>query len=160
MIARLPSPAETETQTLNVSWTAKDKNDTSPQVYINGKEYSSWQTSAALTLEQGENHLEFKTVNSSGKQTVIAKTVYFNPPASKLTPGYVPTTTSASTITLTWTVSDKNDTSPSVYINDELQSSWQSSKSISLTKGANQITFLATNKYGKQTTVTDVVCKN
>jgi hypothetical protein len=152
--------SSTETEKLNVSWTVSDKNDSSPKVYVNGEEQYSWNTSKTITLEPGENTIVVKAVNSSGKQSVVSKTVTFNPPAPKLTPGYIPGTTSASSITLTWTISDKNDSSPQVYINDELQYSWNSSKTITLTKGANQITFLGTNKYGKQTSVTDTVYKN
>lgn len=102
----------------------------------------------------------FKATNSNGKEVVLTKTVNFVPPAPKITPGYIPDTTSAPSITLTWTILDKNDSNPKLYINDELINSYQSSKLINLNKGANQITFLVTNKYGKQTTVTDTVYKN
>jgi len=149
----------TETEKLNVSWTVSDKNDSSPKVYINDEEQYAWTTSKTITLEPGENTIVFKAVNSSGKESVVSKTITFNPPAPKITPGYIPDSTSASSITLTWTISDKNDSSPKIYINDELQYSWNSSKTFTLTNGANQITLLGINKYGKQTTVTDVVYK-
>lgn len=152
-------PASTETAKLNVSWTVSDKNDAYPVVYVNDKEYDYWQSSASLVLEPGDNEIIFKAVNANGKETVITKTVSFNPPAPKLTLGYLPAKTSASSVTLTWTVSDKNDVYPKVYVNDEPQNEWQYSKSVTLAKGGNSITVLATNKYGKQTTVTNTVYK-
>ncbi|GAA3407796.1 S-layer homology domain-containing protein [Paenibacillus hodogayensis] len=155
-----PLPASTDSSTLNVSWTVTDKNDDSVRLFLNEKEYSKWQSSATLTLEPGENVLVFKAVNANGKETVVSKTVTFNPPAPKLTAGYMPSRTTSSSLTVTWTLSDKNDNSPKLYVNDEFQSTWNSSKTVSLVKGANTVTLLAVNKYGKQTTVTNTVYKD
>lgn len=152
-------PSTTETASVNVSWTVSDKNDSYPKVYINDQEYSYYSTSTTLKLEPGENTFVFKAVNSSGKETAITKVITFNPPAPKLTLGYVPATTKAGFLTLTWTVSDKNDSYPKVYVNDDLQSSYSSSIRLQLTTGANPYTVLAINKFGQQTTVTGTVYK-
>jgi hypothetical protein len=151
-------PSSTESERVNVSWTVTDKNDSYPKVYVNG-EVQVYTTSKSVVLEPGENTLVFKATNSNGKEVSITKTITFHPPAPKLTLGYLPNTTSNSMISITWTVVDKNDSYPKVYVNDELQT-YTSSKSIHLVKGANPIKIVATNKYGKVSTVTETVYKN
>jgi hypothetical protein len=153
-------PSSTTSETLNVSWSVTDKNDSSPKIYINDSQQDYWITSRKLTLEPGTNEFVFKAINASGKMTSITKTINFNPPAPKLTVGYYPKNTTASSVTVTWTVLDNNDSSPKVFVNDELQDYWRSSKTITLVNGANLVNFMSTNKYGKQTTVTDTVYKN
>ncbi|MEK8132600.1 S-layer homology domain-containing protein [Paenibacillus filicis] len=151
-------PSSTELERVNVSWSVTDKNDSYPKVYINN-EVQLYTTSKSIVLEPGENILVFKATNSNGKEVSITKNIIFNPPAPKLTLGYIPNTTSNNKVSITWTVVDKNDSYPKVYVNDELQS-YSSSTSINLVKGANPIKVVATNKYGKVSTVTDTVYKN
>jgi len=77
-------------------------------------------SSAVVKLSPGENVIEIKAENRLGESTVETIRVTFNPPAPGLTLGYVPETTNNDSFALTWTVSDPNDDSPKVYINDEL----------------------------------------
>ena len=65
---------------------------------------------------------------------------------------YAPETTQQSSLTLTWTVSDENDASPLVYINDAIVSYGNSSR-LSLKPGVNTFKIVASNSYGKTTTL-------
>ncbi|SDD65574.1 S-layer homology domain-containing protein [Paenibacillus sp. UNCCL117] len=153
-----PIPSTTESERVNVSWSVTDTNDSSPKVYINDQ-LQSYTTSASIVLEPGENTLIFKATNARGKEIALTRTITFNPPAPKLILGHIPSTTANKTVSITWTVTDKNDSYPKVYVNDMLQS-YTSSTTLQLADGANPIQVLATNKYGKVTTVTETVYRN
>ncbi|WP_235886404.1 S-layer homology domain-containing protein [Paenibacillus cymbidii] len=151
-------PETTKRQSLSVSGTVKDKNDKNPTVYLNDEKLDVYGSSFSrtVTLQQGENVLVFKAKNSGGKVTLITKTVVFNPEGPKLNVNYVPETSSQSTVSVSGTVTDVNDSSPGVYVNDSKLYTYGSSfdKSVSLQKGNNTIVVKATNKFGQTTTVT------
>jgi hypothetical protein len=153
-------PDNTTSQKLSISWTVKDSNDPYPKVYINDALQSYYTTSLSVDLIEGENTFTFKATNSNGKSTSISKKITFTPPAPVLSFGYMPVNTTSSNISVSWNVSDKNDSYPKVYLNDILQSYYQTNTSMSLNVGANQINLVATNKYGKQSSVTQTVYRN
>jgi hypothetical protein len=144
-------PTSTSNNNLTVSWNVTDKNDSSPKVYVNGT-YAYYGNSSNITLTPGLNTIKIKAVNSLGQTTEESHDITFDPPAPKLTLGYAPETTASSSITLTWTVSDDNDSSPKVFINDELIS-YGSMKNLSLNEGVNTFKIVASNSFGKTTTV-------
>lgn len=142
-------PETTNKDSIQVSWTASDKNDSYPKVYLNGQQ--QYGSSTTVDLKTGTNTLQFKATNSLGQSTEVTRTIVFEPSAPNLTLGYVPETTNASSFTLTWKVSDDNDYSPKVYVNDELM--YSSSTTVNLKDGANTFKIVASNSYGKTTTV-------
>lgn len=150
-VADLPETTDKETVTL--SWTVKDKNDTSPKVYVNDRQ--QYYNSTTVSLQEGLNTIVIKAVNALGKSTTVTKTITFSVGTSTLTVGELPETTDASSVTVTWSVKDTNDSSPKVYINGREQ--YYSSASVSLEPGSNVITVRAVNKLGKETTVTKTV---
>ncbi|MNH38748.1 hypothetical protein D3C79_998280 [compost metagenome] len=66
-----------------------------------------------------------------------------------LTLGYAPETTQSSSITLDWSVTDLNDSSPKIYVNDMLMSSYSNQTSVTLKPGENIFKIVASNSYGK-----------
>lgn len=155
-----PLPETTDKQTVKVSWLVSDKNDSSPAVYVNNEKQNSFYNSTTISLKEGANNIVVKAVNKQGKSTEMTKTVTFVPGTSSLSVGDLPETTEKESITVTWTVSDTNDASPSVFVNDEKQSGFYSSKTIKLIPGANTITVRSENKLGKTSTVTKTVVFN
>lgn len=142
-------PETTNKDSIQVSWTASDKNDSYPKIYLNGQQ--QYGSSTTVDLKTGTNTLPFKATNSLGQSTEVTRTIVFEPSAPNLTLGYVPETTNASSFTLTWKVSEDNDYSPKVYVNDELM--YSSSTTVNLKDGANTFKIVASNSYGKTTTV-------
>ncbi|MNI31437.1 Cellulosome-anchoring protein precursor [compost metagenome] len=153
-------PDTTTSQTISVSGTVSDKNDSSPVVYLNDKKiYSSYGSfsESNVSLQEGENVLVFKAKNSNGKVTTITKKITFNVGGPILKVYDIPERTKLSTISISGTVSDKNDSSPVVYLNDvRIYSSYGSfsESGIVLKLGQNVLTIKATNNLGKSTTVT------
>lgn len=146
-------PDTTDKETISVSWTAKDKNDSSPRVYVNDRE--QYYGSTNVTLKEGENTIVVKATNSLGKSTTVTKTITFSVGTSKLTVGELPASTDKNTVTVTWSVQDKNDSSPKVYLNGKEQ--YYSNATVTLEPGPNAITVRAVNKLGKETTVTKTI---
>ncbi len=150
-------PETTSKESVTVSWTVQDKNDSSPKVYVNDKEMSSYQNSTVLALQEGSNTITVKAVNKLGQTTQVVKTVVFSGDAPTLQVDPLPETVNKSSVTVSWQVSDKNDGSPKVYVNDVLQSSYSNSTVLTLVQGANTIKVKAVNKLGKTTEVTRTV---
>jgi orotate phosphoribosyltransferase-like protein len=161
------SPASTtELDSITISGTVTDKNDEYPKVYVNDKEvyvdyYGNW--SGNFSLTEGNNTFVIKAVNSHGKSTTVTKVVTFTPPAPVLTVVSPASTTELDSITISGTVTDKNDEYPKVYVNDkevyvDYYGNW--SENFSLNKGANTFTIKATNSFGKVTTVTRTITLN
>lgn len=148
-------PESTDQQQIKVSWTVKDANDYDPSVYINGERQSSYSSSASVRLEEGDNRIVIKAENKFGKSTEIVKHVYFQSGGPVLNVNHIPETTTKQTLSLSWTVSDKNDTDPKVYVNDEAQ--YYKNATITLEAGLNTIHFKAVNKLGKTTQLTRTV---
>ncbi|GBG08492.1 hypothetical protein PAT3040_03077 [Paenibacillus agaridevorans] len=153
-------PESTDKQTITVSWTVKDANDHSPAVYINGEKQSSYSSSATIKLEEGENTLTFRAENSAGKYTLVTKRVAFLTGGPELIVPDLPASTDQENVTVTWTVKDKNDNSPQVYVNEIQQSSYSNSTKVQLKEGQNTITVRATNNLGKTTLVTKTITFN
>lgn len=143
-------PQTTGKKSLTITWSVSDTNDYSPKVYVNNEQ--AYGSSATVYLKQGTNTITIKAVNSFGKTTEVSHQVVFEPQAPSLTLGYAPETTASETITLTWTVSDDNDSYPKVYVNDQLMG-YGSSMNVKLTPGANTFKLVASNSYGKTTEV-------
>ncbi|WP_082967170.1 S-layer homology domain-containing protein [Paenibacillus oryzae] len=146
-------PETTEKESVTVSWSVKDTNDSAPAVYVNDEQQGSYYTSKSITLVPGVNTIKVKSVNKLGKATEVVKTITFNPPAPAFVLTHAPETTSSPKITVSWTLTDVNDSSAKLYMNDAQLSSYYSSISVDLKEGDNVFKFVATNKYGKSTEV-------
>ncbi|WP_310829911.1 hypothetical protein [Paenibacillus pedocola] len=111
--------------------------------------------SETVTLKEGDNVFTFKATNSLGKSSaVITKTITFNVDGPSLTLDFIPETSSSKTLTLSGKATDKNDSYPKIYMNNELVSSYGSfSESVTLKEGDNVFTFKATNSLGKSSAV-------
>ncbi|WP_216083738.1 S-layer homology domain-containing protein [Paenibacillus riograndensis] len=145
-------PETSSSKTVTLSGIATDKNDSNPKIYMNDElvgSYSSFNKS--VTLKEGDNIFTFKAINNLGKSSaVITKTITFSVGGPVLTLDLIPETSSSKTVTLSGTATDKNDSNPKIYMNDELVGSYGSfNKSVALKEGANVFTFKATNNLGK-----------
>lgn len=147
-------PETTDKESITVNWTVKDKNDISPVVYVNGEKQSTYRNSTSVQLKEGLNQITVKATNNSGKTTTVVKSVTFNVGGSALVVGDVPEISTKESIKLTWSVKDANDISPTVYVNEEEQSSYSKSTFINLQPGINTIKVKSVNKLGKTTEVT------
>ncbi|MHA7965355.1 S-layer homology domain-containing protein [Paenibacillus sp. CAU 1782] len=153
-------PETTDKETVTVRWTVKDKNDSYPSVYVNDEKQSSYTNSVTVNLKEGSNQIVVKATNSFGKTTTVTKSITFNAGNSVLTVGDLAETTEKESVTVSWTVRDTNDSYPSVYVNDEKQSGYYTSKSFSLVPGVNTIKVKSINKLGKTTEVTKTITFN
>lgn len=146
-------PETTDKEQLKVNWTVQDKNDASPKVYLNGE--LQYGTTATVNLRDGSNTLTFRAVNGMGKTTEVTKTVVLNAGAPVLTVDPLPEVTSKDSVKVSWTVQDKNDASPKVYVNGD--QAYGNSWTVSLKPGANTIVVKAVNQMGKATEKTMAV---
>ncbi|WP_341348327.1 S-layer homology domain-containing protein [Paenibacillus sp. FSL H3-0469] len=144
-------PETSSSQTITLSGKATDKNDSSPKIYMNDELVSSYGPfRETVTLKEGVNTFTFKATNSLGKSSVITKTIMFNVGGPVLTLDLIPETSSSQTITLSGKATDKNDSSPKIYMNDELVSSYGPFReTVTLKEGVNTFTFKAVNSLGK-----------
>ncbi|WP_152396005.1 S-layer homology domain-containing protein [Paenibacillus guangzhouensis] len=145
-------PQTTGKKSLRISWTVSDTNDSSPRVYVNDEQ--SYGTSTTISLTPGSNTIKIRAVNNLGKATEEMRTVVFEPQGPSLVLGYIPETTTSQTITLSWTVSDENDDSPKLYVNDKIVY-YSTSMDVTLTPGVNTFKIVASNKLGK---TTEAIC--
>ncbi|GIP20597.1 S-layer homology domain-containing protein [Paenibacillus sp. J22TS3] len=144
-------PETTNKNSVTVSWTVSDQNDSFPQVYVNDEKIS-YSNSSTVSLKEGTNTIVIKAVNKLGKSTVVTKTIKFVSSGPVLKLGSIPETTSKSRVTVSWTVTDENDSFPVVYVNNN-KISYSSSTEVQLKEGANTITVKAVNKLGQETQV-------
>jgi len=137
--------------TLRVS--ATDQNDPNPGIYLNDRYLGSRTVTTTLTLKEGENIYTVKAKNILGKQREVTKKIVYtiSPPVLNIDP--IPETTNAKTITVKASATDLNDRSPSLYLNDLYYGTGSFSRTVTLTEGDNTLTFKATNKHGKATTI-------
>ncbi|SFB51672.1 S-layer homology domain-containing protein [Cohnella sp. OV330] len=142
-------PATTDKDSVNVTWSVKDTNDSSPRVYLNGKE--QYYSNASVNLEPGPNTITVRAVNKLGKETTMTKTIAFEPPAPTVTLLHAPETTASSSISISWSATDKNDSSLKMYVNDK--QTYYTDYTATLQPGENKFKITATNKYGKTTDV-------
>ncbi|OBZ09830.1 hypothetical protein A8L34_21405 [Bacillus sp. FJAT-27264] len=153
-------PETSNDATITLSGTATDKNDSSPKIYMNDQLVGSYGSfNKTVTLKEGENVFTFKATNNLGKSSAtIKKIVVFTIAAPELQLDYIPETTSNGQITLSGNTTDANDSSPKIYLNDQLVGSYGSfNKMVTLKEGSNSFVFKVTNKYGKFTTVEKTV---
>ncbi|SEP14146.1 S-layer homology domain-containing protein [Paenibacillus sp. OV219] len=146
-------PETTDKQTITVTWTVKDENDNYPVVTVNDER--TYGTSMNVELEEGDNTIEVTATNSFGKETTVTKHITFQSGGPTLNVLNVPATTDKSTITVSWTVSDKNDSYPKVYFNGDQV--YGTSVTVDLEEGTNTFTIKAVNSLGKSTEVTKTV---
>lgn len=158
-------PATTPLNKVTLSGTVKDKNDSAPVVYLNDEKLyvNSWDGSFSkeVSLEEGENTFTFKAENKNGKITTVVKTITFEVGGPVLKVDTTSSTTTSKTVTISGKVTDKNDRTPTVYINDEKMyvNSWDGSfsKEYTLEEGDNLFNIRATNANGKTSTVTRTI---
>jgi orotate phosphoribosyltransferase-like protein len=158
--------SSTDLESITISGMITDKNDQRPKVYVNDKEvyvnYSgTW--SESFDLVEGDNTFVIKAVNSQGKSTTVTKVVTFTPPAPVLTVNSLASSTDLESITISGMITDKNDQSPKVYVNDKevyvnYSGTW--SENFSLNKGINTFTIKAINRFGKITIETRTITFN
>lgn len=83
-----PIPETSKTASVTISATAKDTNDTSPTIYINGQAVGQSTVSWSMNLTPGDNLVELKAGNKFGKMSdTIKKTIKYTPGASATTAG-------------------------------------------------------------------------
>jgi len=158
-------PATSDTETVTIRGTVKDTNDSSPVVTVNGKSvnvdyrYSSGGWRYETTLKEGNNDFTIVATNSLGKATTVKKTINFGVGAPTLKITECPATSNAETVTISGTVSDTNDASPTVTVNGSkvnvdygYYTSGRWSYKATLKEGDNDFTIIATNSLGKTTT--------
>jgi hypothetical protein len=151
-------PDTTNLKTVQVSGKVTDKNDSQPNVYLNDTKLYLWGEGyfeKSVVLKEGPNNLIFKAINSFGKITTDVKTITFNVEGPALIIDYIPTATTGNTVTVSGKVTDQNDNSPNIYLNDEKLNTWGEGyfeKTVTLTEGENTLTFMAANTFGKTTT--------
>ncbi|OCT16481.1 ABC transporter ATP-binding protein [Paenibacillus pectinilyticus] len=154
-------PEVVTNQSLSVSGTVSDKNDSNPIVRLNNEKISNGYSyfSKTITLKEGANTLVFEATNSVGKKTTITKTVTLKVNGPVLRVNDLPDSVTKSSLDVSGTVSDINDSFPVVYLNNVKISNGYSyfSKTITLQLGANDLVFKATNSIGGTTTVTKSV---
>lgn len=149
-------PELTDKKTITVSWTVKDENDPNPVIYVNDEKMSYFNSSKVVTLKEGDNTITVKAENKFGKSTVVTKHVTFQTGGPVLKVEDLPATTNKDSVTVSWTVSDQNDSNPAVYVNDE-KISYSTSRTVKLKQGLNNIVVKATNNLGKSTIVTKTI---
>jgi hypothetical protein len=161
------SPDTVNTEQITLSGTVTDVNDPSPTLYLNDeKMYVSSYTgefSKDVTLTVGENTFTFKAKDKNDKETTVTKKITFSEDGPVLKISSIPSTSQLNQITVSGSVTDKNDSRPNVYLNDkQLYVDYDGSFSsvVSLEEGDNTLTFKAENKNGKNSIVEKTVTFN
>ncbi|WP_171654802.1 cadherin-like beta sandwich domain-containing protein [Paenibacillus foliorum] len=142
-------PAISKEATITVMISAKDE-DPSVSLYVNGQLAGNGKVSKTMELLDGDNAFEFKAVNRGGKESeVVKKRVAFSSPTPIVTVEALPESTRNNSVTVKITALDRNDPSPTLYINGQAVGQSSASKTINLTPGENLIEIKAGNKQGK-----------
>ena len=155
---------------MTISGTVSDTNDSSPTVTVNGSKvnvgsvyYSSGKWSGKwsykATLKEGDNDFTIIATNSLGKTTTEKRTINFGVGAPTLKITECPAISDTETVTISGTVSDTNDDSPTVTVNGSkvnvgygYYTSGRWSYEATLKEGDNDFTIIAANNFGKTTT--------
>ena len=152
-------PEVTQQKNLSIQGRVKGQND-GAKLYINDQEVSvgySGDFSKSVILSEGNNSFVFRAVNSYGKSKTVSKTIKYvgEIKAPVLKVDDIISSTTESKITITGTVNDPLDSKVVVYVNDKKITSGNGnwSANVSLDEGGNDIIIVATNAYGKSTTV-------
>ncbi|WP_051620670.1 GAP1-N2 domain-containing protein [Paenibacillus sp. UNC451MF] len=81
-----PIPETSKTAAVTISASAKDANDTSPTIYINGQAVGQSTVSWSMNLSPGDNTVEIKAGNKFGKMSdTIKKIIKYTPTAATTT---------------------------------------------------------------------------
>ncbi len=114
-----------------------------------------------VTLNEGDNTIVLRAVNAYGKPASVVKTIKYiaEIAAPALTVNDIPATVNSAALTITGTLSDAVDPGAKVYVNDRLVagSTGNWSATITLSEGTNTIVIVATNSFGKSTTIVKTV---
>ena len=152
-------PEVTQQKNLSIQGRIKGQND-GAKLYINDQEVSvgySGDFSKSVTLSEGDNSFVFRAVNSYGKSKTISKTIKYvgEIKAPVLKVDDIASSTAESKITIAGTVNDSLDSKVVVYVNDKKITSGNGNwtADVSLDEGDNDIIVVATNSYGKSTTI-------
>lgn len=152
-------PEVTQQKNLSIQGRIKGQND-GAKLYINNQEVSvgySGDFSKSVTLSEGDNSFVFRAVNSYGKSKTISKTIKYvgEIKAPVLKVDDIASSTAESKITIAGTVNDSLDSKVVVYVNDKKITSGNGNwtADVSLDEGDNDIIVVATNSYGKSTTI-------
>lgn len=155
-------PTVATTKTVTIAGTTKDANDRDLTITINGSivydSDGSW--SKNVTLNDGENKFIIVSTNDSGLSTTIEKTITFNAGAPTLNVISCPATSTTNKVTIVGTAKDANGTRITLTINGTVvyvNGFDQWTKEVSLNAGENRITIVATNEFGKSTTVEKII---
>ena len=154
-----PVSERTTKDTVTITGSATDTNDSYPKIYMNGEYVSTSSFSETVKLSEGENVFTFKAVNNLNKESeTITKTIVFDVGGPKLTVNPVSERTTKDTITITGSATDTNDSYPKIYINGEYVSTSSFSKTVKLSEGENVFTFKAVNNLNKESeTITKTI---
>ena len=152
-------PEVTQQKNLSIQGRIKGQDD-GAKLYINDQEVSvgySGDFSKSVTLSEGDNSFVFRAVNSYGKSKTISKTIKYvgEIKAPVLKVDDIASSTAESKITIAGTVNDSLDSKVVVYVNDKKITSGNGNwtADVSLDEGDNDIIVVATNSYGKSTTI-------
>ena len=156
-------PTTSKEDSVEISGVVSDANDERPVVTVDGKSVyvsydGKWNTTINLT--EGLNTIEIIATNTLGKSTVLTKSIEFGVSAPKLTITSCPTTSKEDSVEISGVVSDTNDERPvvtvdgkSVYVSYD--GKWNTK--VSLYEGRNTIEIIATNTYGKSTSIKKII---
>jgi hypothetical protein len=131
--------------------------DENPSIYINGSYAGRKSYSKTVSLSEGENKITIKAVSTSGKETVLNKTIMYTVLPPNISEFTVPETTDQQTFTVRVSASDLYDKSPRIYINGSYVSTSSAQRAITLTEGRNNITVKVTSTSGKEMSMTKPV---
>jgi hypothetical protein len=146
-------PETSTVKTITVKASATDFTDRNPELYLGGVYMGEGSFTQSITLTEGVNTLTFKATNASGKSTQIEKKVTYTTPPPKLTVNLVPETTTSSTLNISASATDANDSYPKIYLNGQYVNYNSYSSTVTLREGENVFEFKATNSAGKTSEV-------
>lgn len=146
-------------KTIEIAGKIVDKNDTSPKFYINNSSVSHNYNgfSKEYTLTEGDNSFVFKAVNKDGKETIINKTIVFEPSKPVLTVD-VPAAVNTDAVDMIINVKDENDRNANITVTvngrSVSYSSYKFTYRMNLVEGPNTFNIVAINTAGKRTEMT------
>lgn len=154
-------PTNSDKQTVTVAGTVMDANDEKPTITVNEVKVSvssSGNWSRDIRLQEGTNTVRVVATNKLKKSTSVEKKVKFTVKPPELSIDQLPAIVNSKVLTIKGQVVDNNDAYPQVKLNGEvINQKGTILKSYTLVEGDNQLTFEATNSWGKKTTVTKKV---
>ena len=160
-------PTKTNKKTAKIAGNVFDNNDANDRIHltINGesvKVYWDGAWSKDVSLQEGENAFEIIATNTHGKSAKATRAIQFEVDAPKLNLTICPTKTDETKVSIAGYVSDTNDANERIHLTingESVTVYWDGawSKNVSLKKGENTFTIVATNSFGKSATVTKTI---